>query len=165
MIKAEITDATAQDAAQIAKIWNDVIQHTTATFTTLLKSEDEIAKRIAVSPVFVCKTEAQNVIGFATYGSFRDGPGYAEVAEYTNYVRPDKVGQGYGARLLQRVVSHAAQAGISSLIAGVAGENQSAMQFHLAMGFEKVAHLSKVGRKFGRYHDLVLMQKNLRDLD
>lgn len=47
------------------------------------------------------------------------------------------------------------------MVAGMCADNTAAIAMHSTLGFEKVAHMQGVGRKFGRDLDLVLMQKNL----
>ena len=62
---------------------------------------------------------------------------------------------------MQRLESRARDAGAHSLFAGVSAENPAGLAFHARLGFAEVARLQQVGHKFGRYMDLVLMQKFL----
>ncbi|MEP4197556.1 MAG: N-acetyltransferase family protein [Aliishimia sp.] len=156
-----IRHATASDAAAICEIWNDAIRKTTATFTTQEKERDDIIGLVENSPVFVLQDEDAKIAGFATYGPFRSGPGYVDVAEHSIYLSAQSRRSGHGRKLLSHTVKHAFENGIRILIAGIGGENTNAEEFHAAMGFDKVGHMPAIGSKFGRHHDLIFMQKNL----
>lgn len=151
------------EASQIANIWNHAIRETTATFTSIEKSVGDVTDLINNRPVFVSASQ-QRITGFATYGTFRSGPGYAHVAEHSIYMTSNAQGVGKGRRLLTVLMKHAAASGVRILVAGIGSENTGAAAFHAALGFEKVGHLPNVGHKFGRYHDLILMQKNIAAL-
>ena len=70
-------------------------------------------------------------------------------------------GGGLGRALMASAEDQARRAGLHSMIAGVAGENAGGAAFHAAIGYATIARLPQVGWKFGRWHDLVLMQKML----
>ena len=84
---------------------------------------------------------------------------YARVKEHTIVRTRDAHGQGAGRALIEALCDHARQAGVHSMIAGVSGENTPGIAFHKAVGFTEVARLPEVGFKFGRWLDLVLMQR------
>ena len=73
----------------------------------------------------------------------------------------DGHGQGGGRRLMMALCADAKAAGMHTMFAGCSGENAGAVAFHATLGFEPVATLPEVGFKFGRWIDLVLMQKRL----
>ncbi len=148
------------DALPIALIWNRIIRDTTATFTTTEKTAQAVAEAMGQQPFLVIERGGR-VAGFATYAPFRAGPGYAYTMEHSIHLAEDARGQGLGKALLQALERHARQAGVQHLIAGIAGENEAAAAFHDAMGYTQVGRLSQVGWKFGRWHDLILMQKIL----
>jgi phosphinothricin acetyltransferase len=155
----KIRAALELDIPGILRIWNAVIANSSATFTSQEKSAADIEQRLAQMWVAE-KTGA--VLGFATYGPFRDGPGYAYVKETSIYVAQEAQGQGVARELMRVLETYAAEAGVSQLIAAIGGENASAISFHAAIGFKKVAHMPDIGRKFGRWHDLILMQKKIK---
>jgi len=155
-----IRPAAPQDAPAIAAIWNTAIRTSTATFTSVQKDIAEIEARIAQGLVVVAGAPG-HLLGFATYGPFRAGPGYATVAEHSIYLSPEAQGKGVGRALLSALEDAARRAGIAALIAAIGGENPGAVAFHTACGFVQVGLLPKVGQKFGRRHDLILMQKAL----
>jgi L-amino acid N-acyltransferase len=157
--------AQRQDAPAIAAIWNPVIRETAATFTTLEKTPAglaaDVAARAAEGKAFLLAEEDGQVLGFATYFQFRNGPGYARTMEHTVVLSPAARGRGVGRALMAALEDHARAGGAHSLWAGVSAENPAGLGFHRAIGFAEIARLPEVGFKFGRWMDLVLMQKIL----
>lgn len=160
-----IRPGTPADAGAVAQIWNRVITETTITFNPVPKSDAEVAALIAAKAeaglgFLVCEVAGQ-VAGFATYGQFRAGEGYRHTAEHSILLAPAAHGRGLGRALMAALSNHAAAAGYHSLWAGVSAENPAGLAFHRAVGFSEIATLPEVGFKFGRWIDLVLMQKRL----
>lgn len=153
-----IRPATPADAQAIADLWNPWILNTAITFTSTLKTPQDVAEMIATRPaVFTTEDHA----GFATYGQFRGGVGYATCMEHTIILSPLARGRGLGRALMQAVESHAAAHGAHQMIAGISGENPEAQRFHAALGYAEIARVTEAGFKFGRFMDLVLMRKFL----
>ncbi|AKS46758.1 phosphinothricin acetyltransferase [Octadecabacter temperatus] len=156
-----IRGATQHDSAAIAAFWNPQIRETVVTFNSVEKSPEEVAQMIAERPCFLVVEIGGTVLGFATYDQFRGGIGYAHTMEHTVILAPEASGQGAGRALMKVLMDHARAADTHVLVAGVCAENATGVAFHSALGFEKVAVLPEVGRKFDRWMDLVLMQKRL----
>ena len=123
---------------------------------------------MGVTPTFTCapyqgvSVPAEGeVIGFATYFQFRGGLGYGHTMEHSILLHPELRGRGAGRALMAAIENHARAAGVHTMFAGVSSENPSGVAFHEAIGFARVAVLPEVGRKFGRWIDLVLLQKHL----
>ena len=152
-----IRPAVTGDADWIATLWNEMIKDTLFTFTTEPKSQEAVAEMIATRPVLVLPDEA----GFATYGPFRSGPGYAATVEHTIILDPAAHGQGQGRALLNALMEHARAAGNHVTVAAISGANPDAVAFHATLGFDHVGHMREVGQKAGRWLDLILMQKLL----
>ncbi len=157
--------ATAADAAAIAAIWNGYIRDTAATFTSAEKTAGglagDIAARAAEGKAFLVAEDGGGVRGFATYFQFRGGPGYAHTMEHSVILSSEATGRGVGRALMRALEDHARGAGVHSLIAGVSGENPGAVAFHEALGYARVGTVPEAGFKFGRWMDLILLQKRL----
>lgn len=160
-----LRDALASDATAIAAIWNPVIRDTAATFSTTEKTAqglaEEIATRQSEGKAFLVAEAAGVILGFATYFAFRGGPGYRFTMEHTVILSPEAQGRGVGRALMAALEDHARGAKVHSMFAGVSGDNPDGIGFHAALGYGEVARLPQVGHKFGRWMDLVLMQKIL----
>lgn len=160
-----VRHAEPRDSRSIADIWNHYIRHTAATFTTAEKTPQslvqDIAQREAEGKAFLVAENLGQIIGFATYFQFRGGPGYAHTAEHSVMLNAEAQGKGAGRALMLAMEEHARQAGMHSLMACVSAENPAGIAFHQSLGYRRIATLPEVGRKFGRWMDLVLLQKLL----
>ena len=163
-----IRSAEERDAEAVAGIWNRLIRDSIATFNSVEKSSDEVRRMIAekerLGQNFLVADRGR-VTGFATYGQFRNGIGYSRTMEHTIHLAFEERGKGTGRSMLGKLERFAASRGVHSFIAGISGENDPAVQFHEAMGYGTVARLCQVGYKYGRWFDLVLMQKMLEKVD
>ena len=160
-----IRPAHAGDADRITEFWNPIILTSTVSFSDILMTPATVAELIATRRAvghefFVAETNGR-VMGFATYVQFRTNNGYRRTVEHTIILDPVAHGLGMGRALMAAVEEHAAAAGHHSIFAGVSAENDAGIAFHAAVGYREVARLSEVGWKFGRWLDLVLMQKML----
>ena len=159
-----IRDATPADAAALADLWNPWIRDTAITFNPQEKTPDDIARMIAdrqaAGHAFLLAEDA-GLLGFATYSQFRGGIGYATCMEHTVILSPAARGRGVGRALMRAVEDHARNAGAPQMIGGVSGENPEGRAFHKALGYREIAVIPQAGFKFGRFMDLVLMQKIL----
>lgn len=158
--------ARATDAAAICAIANPIIRDTLITFTTAEKTPEGVAEEIAARlPGYLVGEIGGRVLGFASYGPFRGGPGYAHSKEHTILLAPEARGQGLGRALMARLEAVAADNGVHVLVGGVSAANPRGIGFHAALGFVEVGRMPEVGFKAGQWLDLVLMQKILRPGD
>lgn len=156
-----VRQAMADDAEAVAAIWNHYIRETAVTFNAQEKPVEEIAALIRTRPAFFVALDQGRVAGFATYDQFRGGVGYARTMEHTIQLAPGASGRGHGRALMRAVEDHARTGGAHTMFAGVSGENPEGRAFHARLGYAETAVLPAVGWKFGRWMDLVLMQKFL----
>ena len=161
-----VRDASAEDAQAIMHIWNANISSTLNTFNSRIKTEAEIKDTILETNeknygFFVSEREG-SIIGFATYFQFRAGVGYAKTLEHTIVISDHMQRYGVGKALMGRLLEDAKRKNFQSIFAGVSGSNERAVNFHASLGFQIVAELPRVGYKFDKWLDLILMQKFLQ---
>jgi L-amino acid N-acyltransferase len=147
---------------------NALIATTTIEWTdaphTVAEGADWLERQRALrNPVLVALV-ADEVVGWCTFSDFRDTtkwPGYRFTVEHTIHVRQDAWGNGVGRLLISRLCAAAISRHKHVMVAAVTGENEASIRFHERLGFVEVARMPQVGAKFGRWLDLVLLQKRL----
>src|SRR5687768_538648 len=161
----EIRDASVDDLPGLLAIYNEVIATSTAIYTEQPSTLDERVAwwnaRVAQRYPVLVATDSTGVVGFASFGDFRAWPGYRFTVEHSVHVRGDRRGTGIGSRLMQPLFGRASALGKHVMIAGVDASNAASLRFHERLGFERVAHFREVGFKFGRWLDLVFLQRRL----
>jgi L-amino acid N-acyltransferase YncA len=160
-----VRDATEDDLPALLEIYNEVIATSTAVYRdTPATLDDRLAwwraKREPGFPTLVAD-ESGTVTGFASFGDFRAWPGYRFTVEHTVHVHRDHRGRGVGSALMRPLIARAQELGKHVMIAGVDADNTGSLIFHERLGFERVAHFREVGFKFGRWLDLVFLQRSL----
>lgn len=154
--------AVEGDAGAIAAIHSHYVCNTQVTFTSVEKSPADWRNSILADASVLVAEEEGHVVGFATFGPFRTGPGYAATAEHSVYLAAGGARRGLGRALMAAVEVAAQAAGVHVLVAAISGTNLAARAFHARLGFEETGRMPEVGRKHGEYLDLILMQKFLR---
>jgi phosphinothricin acetyltransferase len=162
---ATIRDAAEADLPRILEITNQAILHTTAVWTlaptTLPARRAWLEERTGRGfPVLVAEQNG-DVLGFASYGDFRPWEGYRHTVEHSVYVHPEAQGRGVGRALLTALLAHAEGRGFHVMVGGIEAGNTASVALHKWAGFEEAGVLREVGRKFGRWLDLLFMQKML----
>lgn len=161
----EIRAATEADLPAILAIYNDAVLNTTAIWNDDIVDLDNrrawFAARSAQDyPVLVAEAEG-TVLGYASYGDFRPFQGYRFTVENSIYVAAEARGRGAGARLLAALTDHASAAGKHVMVAGITADNAISLRLHERQGFVETARMPELGFKFGRFLDLVFLQKRL----
>ena len=163
-----VRDAVIGDVAMITQIQNAGIATTTSEYREephpLGEREEWFAAQVAARlPVLVAVDDGA-VVGFATYGSFRNNekwPGFRYTVEHTVHVAEAGWGAGVGRRLMDELIARAFAAGVHVMIGAVDGSNVGSIRFHERIGFVEQGRLDQVGWKNGRWLDLVFMARTL----
>jgi L-amino acid N-acyltransferase YncA len=149
--------ATLADAAAIAAIYNHFIETTTITFEEQAVEAEEMADRIdkvgAALPWYVFERDGA-VIAYAYATPWRARSAYRFSVESTVYVSPGFPRQGIGSQLYKALIDDLRARGMQVVLGGIAQPNVASVRLHESLGFEKVAHFKRVGRKFGRWVDV-----------
>ena len=160
-----IRQALINDAEEIINIYNWYIENTAITFETKKISADDMKQRISKNLTeyewLVCEVEGK-VIGYAYYSSFRAREAYKHTAESTIYISNDYKNKGFGSILYERLFRIAKKKGIREIIGIVSLPNNESVSFHHKQGFKDIGVLRKVGYKFGKYIDIVILQKTIK---
>lgn len=157
----EVRPATAADAEAIRRIYNAEVTGSTVTFDLVPRTAAEqrawLGERSG-GHVALVVAEGGEILGFGALSPYRDRPAYTTTVEDSVYVRHDHRGRGVGRRLLDALVDTARQHGFHTVLARVVGGHEASIGLHAAAGFTLVGTEREVGRKFGRWLDVVVMQ-------
>ena len=156
-----IRPATAADAPAVLAFWNPVIRDTMITFSATLHDAAGLAALIAARPAFLVAEEAGQILCFVLMIRRPPSSTHFRYAALSRSNMPAARGRGTGRALMAALEDVARGQGVHLLVAGVSGENPAGIAFHQAVGFEEAGRMREAGYKFGRYVDLVLMQKLL----
>ncbi len=164
-VETTIRAATEEDLPAILEIYNDAVLHSTASYDLEPSTLEQRAAWLAARkrqgfPVLVAEVGGA-VAAFGTYGTFREKPGYRHTVEHTVYVAPGYRRHGLGRALVAELVELARAQGKHAMVGAVDAENEGSLRFHLAMGFVEVGRFREVGHKFGRWLDLIFVERLL----
>ena len=153
--------AGAADAEPIRAIRNDVIERSTAMWTTELVTpgggQAWLAENLARRSAFVAES-AGDVVGFANWAPWRPKDGYRYTVEDSVYLVAGHQGRGVGAELLRTLITGATDSGAHVMMASIEATNAPSVALHARQGFEVVGTAREVGTKFGRWLDLTMMR-------
>lgn len=160
-----IRPAELSDADAIMAIYNPVVETSTATFDLVPRTlEDQqawLSDRSGARIVLVAETDEGEVAGYAALSPYRERAAYATTVEDSVYVADAHHGRGVGRTLLAELVATARAHGFHAMMARIVADHEASIALHSACGFQIVGHEREVGRKFGRWLDVTLMERLL----
>ena len=161
-----IRPATADDVAAITAIYGHHVLNGTGTFEEVPPTPADMAERLAkvldAGAPWLVSEDDSGIMGFAYAAQFRDRSAYRYAAEDSIYIRPDKIGQGAGAALLESLIDAARAFGFRELLAVIGdSENHGSIGLHRRFGFTDAGVLRNIGYKFDRWLDVVFMQLSI----
>jgi phosphinothricin acetyltransferase len=158
--------STDGDLPAITAIYAHHVTHGTGTFETVPPPEADMAGRradvLAKGLPYLVAEQDGRVLGFAYCQWFKPRPAYRYSAEDSIYLDPRAAGQRIGNKLLSELVRQADAAGVRKLIAVIGDSgNVPSIGVHRSVGFRHVGTIEACGWKFGRWLDIVLMEKSI----
>ena len=154
--------AAIDDAEAIRGIYNAEVLGSTVTFDMVARTLDDqlvwLDEHSGAHPAVVAVDDAGIVRGFGSLSPYRPRPAYRTTVEDSVYVDPAVQGQGMGKLLLGELLHLAGAHGFHAVMARIVGGHQASIALHRACGFDLVGVEREVGRKFGRWLDVAVMQ-------
>ena len=162
-IEVRVTTATAEHAEGTRSIYNRYIEASTATFEMTPKSLSDqlewIAEHSGAYPAIVALGPDGLVVGFGSLSPYRPRPAYSTTVENSVYVHEGFQRMGIGKAVLEELLHLAKAHGFHAVIARIARDNGASVALHAACGFEMIGVEREVGRKFGRWLDVLCMER------
>lgn len=159
-----IRPARREDLPAINEIYNHYVLNSTCTYQTQPSTAEERQVWFGLHglrhPVTVAE-ENGIVVGWGALNPFHPREAYGHTVEDSVYLRHDCCGRGLGGRLLADLLERAEQLGHHVVIAAIDGSQLGSVALHAKFGFEQCGVFKEVGFKFGRWLDVVYMQKRL----
>lgn len=164
-----IRSATEEDARALLDIYAPYVSETAITFEyevpSLKEFTDRIERTLFKYPYLVAEYQGEPV-GFAYAGPFKGRAAYDWSVETSIYVASGHKKGGIGRRLYETLECMLKEQGILNMNACIAYTEEEdeyltngSVRFHEAMGYELVGHFHQCGYKFGRWYDMVWMEK------
>jgi L-amino acid N-acyltransferase YncA len=162
----EIIAATEDDLPGIQAIYAHHVLNGTGSFEAVPPSLEAMSARLAANQAaglaWLVARDASGVLGFGYYGPFRERAAYQFTVEDSVYVREGLRGQGVGKAIVSALIEHARAAGFKQMLALIGdAENVASIGVHASTGFQQTGIMRKVGWKFDRWLDVVVMQRGL----
>lgn len=170
-MKDSITIRMAQiaDAGELLEIYRPYVEHTAISFEYDVPTEEEFAGRIEKTqemyPYLVAEMDGE-IIGYAYVSPFKERKAYDWAVETSVYIKEGYKGQGWGKKLYTALEDILRRQNITNLYACIAYTDQedeyltnASVDFHRHMGYRLAGTFYRCGYKFGRWYDMVWMEK------
>lgn len=161
-----ITCTFESHAAEILAILNDAILHSTALYDYEPRTMDNMvswfeSKEKSEFPVIGVVDDKGELMGFASYGRFREQPAFKYTVEHSVYLHHAARGKGLAKELMSRLIELAKQQDYHVMVGAIDLENKGSIVLHQRLGFTHSGTISQAGYKFGRWLDLGFYQLTL----
>ena len=157
-----IRDAVHGDLPAICDIYNDAVLNSTAIWNDqpvdLGNRQAWFSARLAQFYPILVAVDAEQVVGYASFGDWRPFEGFRHTVEHSVYIHPEQRGKKLGPQLLAELIKRARACDKHVMVAAIEGANAASIHVHRQLGFVTSGRMPQVGIKFGRWLDLTFMQ-------
>lgn len=167
----KVRNASLSDAMQILELYAPYVETTAVTFEYTVPTIDEFRKRMETTMArfpYLVAVEGTETVGYAYAGPFKSRAAYDHCVETSVYVRMGMHGRGIGTALYAELEHQLRQQGILNANACISWTEQpdqylthESADFHSRRGYTRCAHFHNCGYKFGRWYDMIWMEKML----
>lgn len=170
MTEITVRAAGRDDMPAVQAIYAHHVLNGLGTFEEKPPSLDEMTRRwqavVEADMPYLVAVDDGAVMGYAYAGVYRPRPAYRYAVEDSVYVAPGAARRGHGRRLVETLIAHCTAKGFRQMLAVIGDrDNLGSVGLHRHLGFAEVGRLPSVGFKFGRWVDVVVMQRALGDGD
>jgi phosphinothricin acetyltransferase len=163
-----IRGATAADSKAILDIYAPYITDTAITFETEVPAVSEFTSRVETIiknyPYLVCEADGK-IIGYAYATKHRERAAYKYSADVSIYIKSEYHGRGIGRKLYSDLFESLKNYKIYTAIAGITLPNEKSLALHKSFGFKEVGVYHNVGYKFGKWLDVIWLEKQIKEYD
>lgn len=168
-----IRNASVDDAEALLNIYAYYVKNTAITFEYEVPSLEEFKERITNTlkkyPYLVAEKK-DKIVGYAYAGVFKDRAAYDWSAELSIYLAKEEIGCGVGRILYETLEKEMKERGFLNLYACIAYPEvedeyltKNSAKFHEHLGYKLVGEFHKCGYKFGRWYNMIWMEKMIGD--
>ena len=158
-----VTCTHESHATTILEVFNEAIANSTALYDYKPRTPESMvgwfkAKEVGCFPVIGAVAPDGQLLGFASYGSFRAWPAYKYSVEHSVYVHKDHRGKGIGLALMQQLIAKAKEQQYHVMVGGIDVTNTGSIALHERLGFVHAGTIGHAAFEFGRWLDLGFYQ-------
>jgi L-amino acid N-acyltransferase len=151
-------------ANEILDIFNEAIANSTALYDYKPRTPESMAgwfktKEAGRLPVIGAVAPDGQLLGFASYGTFRAWPAYKYSVEHSVYIHKDHRGRGIGQTLMLKLIGLAMEQQYHIMVGGIDVNNASSIALHEKLGFVHAGTIKHAAYKFDRWLDLAFYQR------
>ncbi|MHB8262672.1 MAG: GNAT family N-acetyltransferase [Acidimicrobiales bacterium] len=163
--------ATIDDLDQITAIYNDAVSSSLVTFDIVPRDRaaqlEWLSSHSGIYPAVVAVDEqsgsgqpalGHTILGFGSLSPYRDRAAYRTTVENSIYVSSRSRRGAVGKTIMETLLDHARAAGFHAVIARMNANNHPSIALHKSLGFKEIGVEREVGRKFGKWLDVLVME-------
>lgn len=159
---------TKLDSNAVLSIYSPYILNTAITFEYVIPSGKEFEERMGAItqqfPYLVCEIDGE-IVGYAYASKYRERKAYQWNCELSVYIMPEHKGKRIATAFYHCLIELLKAQGYKNVYTVVNADNATSFFLHNAFGFEQISLDKNTGYKFGKWHDISTLHKQIGDYD